>query len=142
MPRKPLRWLLLFLGWVCVGLGIAGIILPGLPGVPFLLLAAWAFSRSSKRFHDWLMAHPRLGTPVRAWQRYRAVPRTAKIAAVVVMSGSFGLLLWMRGPESPLPWIAGGTMAIVAIWLVSRPDLEEVRALETGGDETAGQPDP
>lgn len=127
-PGKPARLLLLTIGFVCTGIGIAGIVLPGLPGVPFLLLAAWAFSRSSKRFHDWLIYHPVWGEPVRAWQQYRAVPKKAKITAVLVMCSSFLLLLWLQGAESPVPWIAGGCMVVVAIWLVTRPDVAEAKA--------------
>lgn len=128
MPGKAVRILLLVLGFICTGIGITGLVVPGLPGVPFLLLAAWAFSRSSKRFHHWLIYHPVFGEPVRAWQKYRAVPKKAKVAAVLVMTSSFLLLLWLRGPESPIPWIAGGCMTVVAIWLVTRPDLDEARA--------------
>jgi uncharacterized membrane protein YbaN (DUF454 family) len=128
MSHRPVRLLLLGLGFVFVGIGIAGLILPGLPGAPFLLLAAWAFSRSSKRFHDWLIYHPWLGGPIRAWIQYRAVPKKAKIAAVLVMAASFGALLWVHGPESFLPWVGGGCMTLVAIWLVTRPDLEQAKA--------------
>lgn len=127
-----LRLVLLGLGFLCTAIGIAGVILPGLPGVPFLLIAVWAFSRSSRRFHDWLFQHPILGEPVRAWYTYRAVPRKAKIAAVLVMSGTFGLLLWFYGPGHFIPWVAGGCMAAVAVWLVTRPDLDDVRRREAG----------
>lgn len=126
-PRRPVRIMLLVVGLICVGIGVTGLVVPGLPGVPFLLLAAWAFSRSSKRFHDWLVYHRVLGEPIRAWQQYRAVPRKAKIAAVLVMASSFALLLWLNGPESFVPWVAGGCMVLVAIWLVTRPDPAEAR---------------
>lgn len=121
------RLALLGLGFLCTAVGIAGVILPGLPGVPFLLIAVWAFSRSSRHFHDWLFHHPILGEPVRAWYTYRAVPRKAKIAAVVVMSGTFGLLLLLYGTGHFIPWVAGGCMGAVAVWLVTRPNLEDVR---------------
>ena len=47
----PARVALLALGFTCTALGIAGVLLPGLPGTVFLLIAVWAFSRSSQRFH-------------------------------------------------------------------------------------------
>ncbi|WP_416900071.1 MAG: YbaN family protein [Minwuia sp.] len=122
LPHGAVRVLLIVLGWTCTVVGVAGVILPGLPGVPFLLIAAWAFSRSSRRFHDWLYHHPWLGAPVQDWEKYRAVPRKAKIAAVLVMSSSFALLLWLYGPESFIPWVAGTCMAAVGIWLVTRPN--------------------
>jgi uncharacterized membrane protein YbaN (DUF454 family) len=67
------RWPFAILAYVCVGLGLLGVLLPGLPTVPFLLLAAWAASRGSKRLHDWLYTHPRFGPALTEWQEQRAV---------------------------------------------------------------------
>ncbi|MEL0022405.1 MAG: YbaN family protein, partial [Rickettsiales bacterium] len=69
--------------------GLIGIVVPGLPTTVFLLMAAWAFSRSSERFQNWLLAHPRLGPPVIAWRERGAIPARAKILAVAMMSVSF-----------------------------------------------------
>src|SRR4051812_7637760 len=74
----PARWLLLGLAWVCILLGIVGIILPVMPTVPFLLVAAWAASRSSPRLHHWLHNHPRFGVLLRNWEEAQVVPRSAK----------------------------------------------------------------
>ncbi len=52
----------LLLGWTNVGLGIIGAILPVMPTTVFLLIAAWAFSKSSPRWHRWLREHPALVT--------------------------------------------------------------------------------
>lgn len=117
----PARGALLALGFVCTGLGIAGIILPGLPGTVFLLIAVWAFSRSSERFHLWLYEHPRFGRTIRAWHTHRVIPVKAKIAAVTTMTATaIGLVLIADG-DWRMPAIAGGTMALVALWIVTRP---------------------
>ncbi len=48
------RSLYFLLGVLALLLGIIGIILPLVPTVPFILLALWAFARSSQRMHTWL----------------------------------------------------------------------------------------
>lgn len=117
------RWLLLALAAVCVLLGVIGIFVPVLPTVPFLILAAWAASRSSPRLHQWLMTHPRFGRPLRDWEMHRVVPRYAKWAATVMIAISAGTLL-LVAPRSW--WLAIGAavlaMAAVLAWLWRRPE--------------------
>ena len=74
------------LGISAVGLGIAGIFLPLLPTTPFLLLAAYSFSRSSPALHQWLVSHPKLGPPIVAWERDRAISRKGKKAATLAIA--------------------------------------------------------
>ena len=89
IPCKSLRYLMLALGLMCTALGVIGIILPVMPGTVFLLIAVWAFSRSSEKLHLWLYHHPRFGHTIRAWQQNRAIPLRAKAAAVTMMAASF-----------------------------------------------------
>jgi uncharacterized membrane protein YbaN (DUF454 family) len=57
--RAPLtrlmRWLFVFLGLICVVLAYIGILLPGVPAIPFILLAAFFFLRSSEKLHAWML---------------------------------------------------------------------------------------
>ncbi|MEQ8449944.1 MAG: YbaN family protein [Nitratireductor sp.] len=121
----PARWAFLALGGVCTALGIAGVILPGLPGTIFLLIALWAFSRSSERLALWLFNHPRFGRTVRAWHAERAIPRPAKIAALSMMTASFAGLLWLAGGLSLGPAAAGLSMALIGGWIATRPEGSE-----------------
>ncbi len=84
-------WALRGLGVLALVVGVIGIFVPLLPTTIFLLIALWAFSRSSPRFHRWLYEHPRLGPPLRAWHQHRVIPPRAKAAAVGFMA--VGLLL-------------------------------------------------
>lgn len=89
------------LGLICVGLGVIGIVLPILPTVPFMLLAAFFFARSSERLHNWLITHPTFGPPIVDWNERGAInPRVKRIATVsiVVVYGislALGLKLWL-----------------------------------------------
>ncbi len=109
------------LGFVCTAIGIAGIVLPGLPGTVFLLIAVWAFSRSSERFHLWLYEHPRFGRTVREWHAHRVIPPRAKAAALSMMAVTAAGLVLLSDGDWRLPAISGGIMAAVALWIVTRP---------------------
>ena len=76
-----------------VALGLIGVVVPGLPTVPFLIAAAWAASRGWPAFEAWLLNHPKYGPPIRNWREHGAVPRRAKVAAVTMMSSSAIVLL-------------------------------------------------
>lgn len=82
-------WLLC--GGVSLMLGIAGVVLPLLPTVPFLLLAAFCFARSSQRLHDWLITHPTLGPPILNWTQSGAISAKAKRLATVSVALAFGI---------------------------------------------------
>lgn len=120
--RHLSRPLFLLLGWACVGIGIVGIAVPGLPTVPFLLLAAWAFERGSGRMHRWLMAHPRLGPPVRDWRLHGVIPRRGKIGAMLALALTLtiavvtGLPLWLLALQVTV-------LSAVATFILTRPSV-------------------
>jgi hypothetical protein len=117
----PARWFLLGLAVLSLALGIAGIFLPVLPTVPFLLLAAWAAGHSSPRLSRWLESHPRFGSQIRDWRRAGVVGRRAKWSATVVMSASaIATLLLLRDHWAALAVVA--VMACVLAWLWLRPE--------------------
>jgi uncharacterized protein len=85
------RLMLIAAGLICVGLGAIGILLPGLPTTPFLLLAAYCFARSSEHFHNWLLDHRWFGSYVRNFEEGRGMTRRAKASTLLVMWLSFGV---------------------------------------------------
>lgn len=72
-------------GTVFLAVGIAGVILPVLPGTVFLLVASACYVRGSERLHRWLMSHPVLGHHVRVMLGEEAMPRRSKVAAISSM---------------------------------------------------------
>jgi hypothetical protein len=78
------RFFLLSLGWLCVGLAFIGIFVPGIPTTPFLIVALWAFAKSSQRFHTWLLNHKRFGLILKNWESHKVVPKKAKILMVIL----------------------------------------------------------
>jgi len=109
------------LALVNVALAVLGMVLPVLPTVPFLIVAAWAGSRGWPRLEAWLLAHPRHGPAIRRWRDHGAVPRRAKWFASTMMVASSTALALMSVPG----WVklaAPAMMAAVAIWLWRRPE--------------------
>lgn len=86
---------LILLGWLAVILAFLGVVLPVLPTTPFLLLAAWCFSRSSPRFHHWLLYRSWFGGYIRHWQTYKGLPKGAKPKAMVVILVTFMISIWV-----------------------------------------------
>jgi uncharacterized membrane protein YbaN (DUF454 family) len=89
--------LLIAAGFLFVGLGIVGIVVPLLPTTPFLLLAAACFARSSERFYRWLLGNRWFGAYVRDYREGRGIPARVKIFTVallwlvVILSAAFAV---------------------------------------------------
>ena len=100
------------LGWCFFGLGAVGAVVPGLPTVPLMLVALWAFSRSSQRFHDWLYDHSLFGPPLQQWRSHRVIPLKAKILAVATMTAS---LLYMMFFTDMVDWLKALVVAFMLV---------------------------
>jgi uncharacterized protein len=119
--RTRFRFAFMALGFVCVGLGVLGAFLPLLPTTPFLLVALWAFSRSSRRFHDWLYTHPRFGPRLREWREYGTVPVKVKVSALSAMAVSPALLAFVARVRWPVLAGAAAFMLVGATYVLTRP---------------------
>ncbi len=73
------------LGFLFLGLAGLGIMLPILPGTPFLLISAWFFARSSERWHQWLLNSKLFGPMIRNWEKNHCISRRVKIVALTSM---------------------------------------------------------
>ncbi len=130
--RSPKRFLLLLAGTASVGLGVVGIVVPLLPTTPLLLLAAFCYARSSRRFYDWLLDSPFLGGYIMNYRAGRGIPILQKvltIAALWITIAATAVLavssLWLR---LLLLGVAVGVTAHL-LWIPTfRPDAEKTGA--------------
>ncbi|WP_367109734.1 YbaN family protein [uncultured Psychrobacter sp.] len=120
-----MRWTFVILGWVSFVLGIIGVLLPVMPTAPFVLLAAWCWARSSRRFHFWLINHKYFGKYVRDWEENHAIPRYAKWLASIMMALSTALLFY-RLPNDMIwiAWVVAIVCSGVAIYLFRLPNAK------------------
>ncbi len=115
------RWIYFGLGWLCFGLGVAGAFLPVLPTTPLMIVALWAFSKSSETFQHWLYTHRLFGPTLQRWQQHRVIPPPAKLAAVGAMAASLGYLATFTSAPAAVLALTAGMMLAVAWYILSRP---------------------
>jgi len=120
----PARILWLAVGFLATGCGIAGVVLPLVPTTPFLLLAAFAFARSSPRLHNWLVNHPRLGPPIADWQAHGAISRRTKLIAAGVMIATLALSV-ATGVRSEVIIVQALVLGGAATFVLTRPDVPD-----------------
>ncbi|WP_133010431.1 YbaN family protein [Marinomonas flavescens] len=87
----------IILGWLSLITGIIGIFLPLLPTTPLVLLAAWCFSKSSVRFHQWLIGHKYFGPIISDWQSSDGIPKRTRNRAIIFMWLGMGISMIIVG---------------------------------------------
>ena len=114
------RTLYLAAGFLSLGLGALGIFLPLLPTVPFVILAAFCFARSSPALEERLLDHPHFGPHIRRWRDKGAISRRGKRAALGAFAFSAVLALFL----APFPWLLIPLAAalIGGTWIWTRPE--------------------
>lgn len=114
------RLFYLGLGYACLALAAIGAVLPVMPTTVFLIIAAWAFGRSSPALREKLRRHPRFGAALRHWEDHGVVGPRAKRAAVIGMALGW-LMVALVFRDRLASGIAGACMLGVATYLLTRP---------------------
>ena len=122
------KYLYVGLGCLAVELGALGVVVPGLPTTPFLLLASWLFYRSSPRLQQWLLASwP--GKYIRGYQRRGGMTATQKAGAVGVMTVMVLLSTFVFIPAGSAARIivpvAGAVGALTVVFFVPNAKNDE-----------------
>ncbi len=120
--NKAVKALLLFVGWLSVVLGVIGIFLPILPTTPFLLLAAACFIRTSPKFYNWLVGHPRLGKYLVYYLEGKGIPLKAKIYTITLIAISMGVTSYIV-PVTAVKILLPLVGVLVALYIVRQPTL-------------------
>jgi uncharacterized membrane protein YbaN (DUF454 family) len=117
---KLARLLFGLLAYISLGIGLIAIVVPGLPTTEFILLAAWAATKSSPRLSAWLENHRLFGSILRNWRNGKVIARRAKVSATVSMLLCAGLMLVMLDHGWPI-YLAIAGMSLGNLWIWSRP---------------------
>ena len=106
-------------GYLSLTLGALGAFLPLLPSTCFILLASWAFSKSSPHFHTWLTYRSPFALSIQNWQQHRIVPKKIKWLASVSMLASFTITAWIAANPIVIVSLAIG-MTFLLGYLLTR----------------------
>ena len=111
-------------GILFLGVAYLGTFVPGLPWSTPSLLAAWCFSKSSKRFHDYMLNHKLFGPFIKNWGQGRVFPTFAKWAMFASMDGSL-IIMWFATHNWKI--VAGMSVffALILFWAARFPGTKE-----------------
>lgn len=119
---NPMKSHLYFaIGCIFFALGVIGAFLPVMPTTPFLLVAAFCWARSSKKFHHWLVTHPIFGPPIQDWNERGAIRLPIKITATILMVVTPTVTLLIDGIPDWAKLTYVGVIAAVLIFIWTRP---------------------
>ena len=122
---KVVRTVLISIGFISVGLAFVGIFVPLLPTVPFLLLAAACFARSSDRFYDWLLSHKIFGPTLTTYLQGKGMPVRAKLWAISTVWASVLLSIFFLISNSYIEVLLAVIGLSLSFYFLRLPTYEE-----------------
>ena len=109
-----MKLILFVFGWISFTVGIIGAFLPILPTTPFLILSAYLFSKSSPRFHAWLLNLLVAGEGIRDWRDNRVIKPRAKILCTLMIGASV-FLIWIN-EKIIIYGKVGLALLLISVW--------------------------
>ena len=117
---RMMRFVWISAGFIALGVGVAGIVLPLVPTVPLVLLASFCFAKSSKRLYGWLVSHKTFGPMIHDWNRSGAISQNAKRAATISIIAVIGISIAVGVPQRVIV-IQIVTLTCVSLFISTRP---------------------
>jgi uncharacterized membrane protein YbaN (DUF454 family) len=129
------KLLLIAIGFIFVGLGALGLVLPVMPTTPFLLVAAACFARSSDRFYNWLMELHLFGPIIKNWEETKSISRNTKLVSIgsMVLVGGFSIIFVVENLTIKL---VVTTIILLNILLITRIRTTEAVVLAEAGNQS------
>ena len=125
--KNAYKFLLIAAGWIFVVLGVIGIFLPLMPTTIFFILAAACFARSSEKFYNWLIYHPKFGKFIRDYWEHRGMPLKSKIIAVAMVIISIGSSALFFAEKTYLKILLVVIAIGVSVYIISLKTIRENR---------------
>lgn len=121
MNKTTIKYTHLFLGWICVALGVIGAVLPVLPTTVFFILAAFFFTKGSPRLRHWLITHPTLGPPIQNWEDTGSIAPRIKVIAMTMMGLTLAASVAFAMPLKVIAF-QSLCMSCAAVYILTRPN--------------------
>lgn len=137
--NRVMRPLLIGAGTLCVALGTLGILLPLLPTTPFLLLAAWCYARSSRRFHLYLLTNRWFGGYIHNYRAGRGMPLKQKVFTLLLLWLTVGYSAWRAVDQWWLRLVLLGIAFGVTLHLLRIRTLREADLPCSGAEGSVGK---
>ena len=113
--------ILLLFGFISLGLGLIGSILPLLPTTPFLLLAAYFFSKSSDKWYQWLINLPKVGKQIKSWNEHGVISKSSKFFCFISIVGVITWLTIYTNYNQIIKTIIPLTLISLLAFILTRP---------------------